>query len=206
MKKRLFASAVASIALTAASSAAPVITTEFFNNGTNNLPNIPFQASATDLLNGLTPLAEGTFNHEGTGGFPVLTDGVSPETLSRQVENPTGFQYSLFATGGTGATSGGLRLTYTLAEATSIASITVLGGWQDQGRDEQSYSILYALDTAPNTFLPLATVDFNPPGNANPIATRVTITDAIPGGILAPNVKALRFEFDATENGYSGYS
>jgi hypothetical protein len=86
-----------------------------------------------------------------------------------------------------------------------LTGVTVYGGWQDSGRDQQSYSILYATAIAPTTFLPLTTVDFNPPGsNGQPQVTRVTITDDT--GLLAADVSAIRFNFNSTENGYSGYS
>lgn len=204
MSKRLLASAVASLSLTAWASAELVTTAVFTNNGTNELAN-PYIASANDLLNGLLPtFSEGAFNLEGTGGVGILTDGQNPPILSRQVANPTGFQFPSFATAGNTA---GTRLIYTLPQATSIASINMLGGWQDGGRDQQSFSIYYAVATDPTNFILLAAVNFNPDlgiGSTNPTATQVTLSDT--SGVLAANVQALRFDFGTTENGYSGYS
>jgi hypothetical protein len=86
-----------------------------------------------------------------------------------------------------------------------LREITVYGGWQDSGRDEQSYNIFYATAAAPLVFLPLTTVEFQPPDSSGqPQATRVSITDTT--GMLAGNVSAIRFDFTDTENGYSGYS
>jgi hypothetical protein len=153
------------------------------------------------LINGLAPTsATGSFSQEGTGGTPVLTDGAFPSPITRDTGG--NFQFSAFATGGNG---GGTSLTYTLTTPSNLTGVTVYGGWQDSGRDQQSYSILYATAIAPTTFLPLTTVDFNPPGsNGQPQVTRVTITDDT--GLLAADVSAIRFNFNSTENGYSGYA
>ncbi len=204
MNPRLFVSTIASIALSAAASAEVVVTTDFANSSSDTLNN-PFTAKVNDLLSGLQPTAStGPFNVEGTGGIPVLTNDSNPAVLSRVQPNPTGFQFASFATGGNTA---GLSLTYTLAEAASIMSIHVLGGWQDGGRDQQAYSIFYSTAAAPAVFLPLTTVNFQPgplaPGN-HPVATQVVVSDTT--GTLATNVRALRFDFGTTENGYSGYS
>ena len=81
----------------------------------------------------------------------------------------------------------------------------MFGGWQDGGRDQQSYNLSYSTALAPTTFIPLTTVNFNPGDPAGlPQVTRVTISDN--AGALALNVAALRFDFNATENGYSGYA
>src|SRR4051794_3566073 len=148
MMRRICVFAFSALVLPAISSATVVINQVSANNGTDTLTN-PYTASSTDLLNGLVPTSTGTFNQEGTGGVPVLTDGQVPATVSRVQPNPTGFQYGSFATGGTGATSGGTQLIYTLTGAETIGSITVLGGWQDGGRDEQSFSISYATAVSP---------------------------------------------------------
>jgi hypothetical protein len=130
----------------------------------------------------------------------VLTDGAFPSPITRGGGGP--FQFGAFATGGD---TGGTSVTYTLTNPSNLTSIVVYGGWQDGGRDQQSYTVSFATAAAPSTFLPLGTVDFNPPDPAgNPQVTRVTLTDNL--GLLAANVRALRFDFNATENGYSGYS
>lgn len=183
------------------SSGASVVTvTSSQTNGTNSLPHT-FVPSTTDLIQGLSPTAQsGTFTQEGAGGVPVLTDGLFASPISR--DGGGAFQFGTFATGGN---TGGTSLTYTLAAPSTIASISVYGGWQDGGRDQQSYNISYSVAAAPGTFLPLTSVNFNPadPGGL-PQVTRVTISDTT--GTLASSVAALRFDFNATENGYSGYS
>jgi hypothetical protein len=199
--KPLFAGIPLLLMISVLNSGAVVVTvTDSQTNGTNNLPHT-LVPSATDLLQGLSPTAQaGNFSLEGTGGIPVLTNGLFASPISRDAGGA--FQFGSFATGGNG---GGTSLTYSLTAASDIASISVFGGWQDGGRDQQSYSIFYSVAAAPGTFLPLTTVNFNPADPAgNPQVTRVTISDTT--GTLASNVAALRFDFNATENGYSGYS
>jgi hypothetical protein len=221
MTHRFLVSAFTSIALTAASSGSVVVTAVSSNNNTFVLQN-PYLASADDLLNGLLPVSStGTFNMSGTGGVNVLTDGITPSVLSRNslpAPEPTNFQFSSFASGGISGTPagapGGSQLLYQFTTPSSIASINVLGGWQDGGRDQQSYSIWYAVASNPMEFSLLTTVSYNPTdstpvatgtgGNGKPTATQVTITDTT--GVLATDVAFLRFDFNGTENGYSGYS
>jgi hypothetical protein len=177
-----------------------VIATASQTNGTDSLPHT-FTPSASDLINGLASSAQaGNFSQEGTGGTGVLTNGSFPSPITRDAGGP--FQFAAFATGGNG---GGTSVTYTLASPANLTNIVTYGGWQDQGRDQQAYSVLYATAAAPTIFVPLGTVDFNPPDAlGHPQVTRVTLTDTT--GVLAAGVKALRFDFNTTENGYSGYS
>ena len=111
-------------------------------------------------------------------------------------------------TAGSGA---GQSVTYTLGSSPNgynVTNIVVYGGWGDAGRDQQAYTVYYSTVAAPATFIPLASVNFNP---ANPdavqSATRATLSSAT-GGPLATNVAALEFDFTtpAPENGYCGYS
>ena len=83
----------------------------------------------------------------------------------------------------------------------------VYGGWSDNGRDQQAYTVYYSTVAAPANFISLATVNFNPSIAANiQSATRVSITYS--AGVLASNVGALKFDFTnpTSENGYCGYS
>ncbi len=201
MKMKLIAGlSLSGMALAITAHAVPIIVTDSQTNGTNSLPHT-YVPSSTDLIAGLGTSAQtGNFTQEGTGGTAVLTDGLFPSPITR--DGGGAFQFGAFATGGDG---GGTSLTFTLSLASDIALIDVFGGWQDGGRDQQSYSIFYSTALAPATFLPLTTVNFNPPDPAgNPQVTRVTISDTT--GTLAANVAAIRFDFNATENGYSGYS
>jgi hypothetical protein len=164
-----------------------------------------YTPSSTDLINGLAPSAQaGTFNLESSGGIPVLTDGVFGSIGT----GVTG-AHPAFATGGP---SGGTSLTYSLNTAASpagydLSSIVSYGGWNDAGRDQQSYVVSYSTVASPALFVPIATVNYNPPNPDNtPSATRVTITPDV-GSILASGVAAVNFSFaNPVENGYTGYA
>lgn len=201
MKNLLFCSIFSSF-LPCIASAAVIVGKDFQTNGTETLSHT-YMVSSTDLINGLTPTAStGTFTNESSGGLPTLTNGSFPSPITRGAAG--GFNRSGFATGGN---SGGTSVTYTLASASDIGMINVYGGWQDQGRDQQSYTVLYALAATPTVFTTLQIVTFNPTGvGAFPVATRTTISQDDGIGILAANVIALRFDFNTTENGFSGYS
>ncbi|MES2709585.1 MAG: PEP-CTERM sorting domain-containing protein [Verrucomicrobiota bacterium] len=199
MKKHAVATALALISAALSASASLVLTTDSFSNGTDTVPHA-FTPSSTDLINGLAATSvTGNFAQEGTGGTPVLTDGLFPSPITRDAGGA--FQFSAFATGGN---TGGTSLTYVLGSAKNIGSITIYGGWQDSGRDQQSYNILYSTASAPGTFLPLTTVNFQGDVTTHPQLNRVTVSDTT--GTLAGNVAALRFDFNATENGYAGYA
>jgi len=104
----------------------------------------------------------------------VLSDGIAASI--RSLPNLA------FGAGGTLiAGAGGQTITYSLFTNTAaygldITNITVFGGWQDAGRDEQKYQVLYATMQAPGSFAPLLTGDYIPadPGN-QPIVTRTTV-------------------------------
>ncbi len=113
---------------------------------------------------------------------------------------------------GTGpdGSSAGATLIYNLTDFTNgydLTNITVYGGWADNGRDQQAYTVSYSMAPAPADFLPLAVVNYNP-SVANDVqsATRVTLTGST--GVLATNVAAVKFDFTspASENGYCGYA
>jgi hypothetical protein len=83
----------------------------------------------------------------------------------------------------------------------------VYGGWVNNGRDQQAYTISYATATAPGTFITLGSANYLPsvPSGVQS-ATRATWTAL--SGYLATNVVAVKFDFTtpAGENGYEGYS
>jgi len=166
-------------------------------NPSNTAPN--YAVSATDLLNGLaSSTSAGNFTQEGTGGTPALTNGTVANPVTRDADGA--FQFSTFATGGN---TGGTSVEYTLPTAANLTSLVTYGGWQDGGRDQQAYTVAFATSVG-GTFTNITNVDFNPADPAgHPQTTRVTLTDTT--GTLASNVKVLRFTFNATENGYSGY-
>lgn len=79
-----------------------------------------------------------------------------------------------------------------------------MGGWNDNGRDQQKYSVDYS--TNGSTYTPLGSVDFNPTiTGGRQSAIQVTFTDdagPLAGGALITN---LRFNLNTSpENGYAG--
>jgi len=199
---RLLLSLASVLVVSSLAHGAITVTTDFQTNNTTSLPN-PYTVSSDDLLNGLAPSAEaGTFTQEGTGGTAVLTDGLFPSPITRDGDGP--FQFGAFATGGN---NGGTTVTYTLTAPSDIDSIVVYGGWQDGGRDQQAFNILYSTAGDPANFLPLSNVNFNPPAPAGAFPQLVRTTFATDDATtLAQNVAALRFDFQAVENGYTGYA
>jgi hypothetical protein len=182
-----------------------IVTDSQIGNGAD--PFTPsYTVSTTDLIQGMAPSASvGNFALESSGGLPVLTDGTFGTILTGVSGNHTAF-----ATAGNGGGSGS-TVTYALNTAASplgynLSNIVVYGGWNDNGRDQQSYTVSYSTVAAPGTFIDLTPVNFNPTvANTLQSANSVTISeDTLP--FLATGVAAVRFNFGATENGYSGYT
>ena len=113
---------------------------------------------------------------------------------------------------GTGpdGSSAGSSVTYTLTGSTNgynLTNITVYGGWANNGRDQQAYTVYYSTASAPTKFISLAVVNYNPAiSNDLQSATRIALTSS--SGVLASNVAALKFDFTSpgSENGYCGYA
>jgi alpha-L-rhamnosidase len=113
---------------------------------------------------------------------------------------------------GTGpdGSNAGSSVTYPLAGSATgydLTNITVYGGWADNGRDQQAYTVYYSTDSAPTNFISLAVVNYAPAiASGIQSATRVTLTSS--SGVLANNVAAVKFDFTspASENGYCGYA
>ena len=153
------------------------------------------------LLAGLAPstVGSGNFATEGARGTVALTDGTF---------GSVGAANSTLASGGVGA---GTTLTYTLAGSASgydLTRIATYGGWGDNGRDEQHYTISYSTVADPATFGTLVSASYNPTVDGGmPTADRVTITSATTTP-LATNVAAVKFDFTnpTGENGWSGYA
>jgi hypothetical protein len=120
--------------------------------------------------------------------------------------------HAAFGLGG-GGSGTGTSVTYGLnlslaPQGYDISSIVSLGGWNDNGRDQQLFTVFYSTVANPNTFLQIGDpVNFNPNVAANiQSATKVTISDSA-NAALAVGVGALRFDFPAgVENGYTGYA
>jgi hypothetical protein len=167
-----------------------------------------YAVSSTDLINGQAPTASaGNYAFELSGGLPVLNDGAygtitEPGGAADRTHGAFGV-----AGGGSGT---GTFVTYSLGTnptGYNISSIVSYGGWNDNGRDQQAYTVAYSTVASPGTFIDIATVSFNPAvANNLQTANRVTIADdTLPN--LATGAAAVRFTFNpATENGYSGYA
>jgi alpha-L-rhamnosidase len=133
-----------------------------------------------------------------------LTDGIfGPISNSISGSHPS------FATCGSG---GGTSVTYTLPAAATngydLTNIVVYGGWNDNGRDQQGYTIYYSTRQSPANFIPLTTVNYSPSvSNGVQSATRVTIAPAT-AAPLASDVAMMEFNFTTVPvaNGYSGYA
>jgi alpha-L-rhamnosidase len=113
---------------------------------------------------------------------------------------------------GTGpdGSSAGSTIIYSLSGSTNgynLTNIMVYGGWADNGRDQQAYTVYYSTVTAPTNFIPLTVVNYNPSiGSGIQSATRVMLTSS--DGVLATNAVAVKFDFTspASEAGYCGYA
>ncbi len=152
-----------------------------------------YTVAAGDILLGRSPTAvapsASAFTEEGAGGIPVLTDGVFGTITGVNGSNPA------FATAGG---DGGTSLTYTLAQPYTLTSIITMGGWNDSGRDVQSYTVSYGVG---GVFTPLTTVDYSPGGGGTPTASQVTLN-----GFSILNVTAIKFDFNNAPNGHQGYA
>jgi hypothetical protein len=178
-------------------------------------PGWPVQTNGDLILRHAASTSTGNFNefpaNTGIRNLNFLTDGGNL-TIS-QVSGPSGNVTSTnYLMGGNDGVAGS-SVTYILPGATNgytLTNITVYGGWQDNGRDQQAYTVYYSTAAEPANFLYFATVNYNPSGvpNNTPSATRVTLAPTVPGGVLADNVSAVKFNFTTppSENGSCGYA
>jgi hypothetical protein len=152
-----------------------------------------------------------------SGNFSMEAPGRSAYSLTTsnslaltQIAGTSGYTTSTnYVTCGNDNGSGSL-LIYSLTNSSTgydLTNITVYGGWADNGRDQQAYTVYYSSVTAPTDFVSLAVVNYNPTiAGSIQSATRVTLTSSI--GVLATNVAAVKFDFTnpSSENGYCGYA
>ncbi len=136
-----------------------------------------------------------------TGGSLTIAQGGSTTTTST----------NYVTCGNSGSPTAGSLVIYSLTNTSAggytLTNITVYGGWRDNGRDQQAYTVYYSKVTAPTTFISLGSVNYNPANAASaPSATRTTLTSAT--GVLATNVAAVKFDFTnpSSENGFCGYA
>lgn len=175
--------------------------------GSNFTPS--YEVSNSDLIHGLQPSASGgDFSIELSGGLPVLTDGTYG-AITEPGGAPDRTHWIFAVAGGGGGT--GTFVTYTLNTTLSplgydISSIAVYGGWNDNGRDQQFYTVSYSL-VGGDEFFDLITVNFNPTVEGDlQTANRTVVTDDANDFIIS-GVDQIRFTFHPeTENGYSGYA
>ena len=138
------------------------------------------------------------------GGLPVLTDG-NYGYFYFDTTHPA------FACGGS---DGGEVVTYTLGanpNGYDVTNIQIAGGWNDNGRDSQYYTVSYSTVANPTMFSAITMVNNNlltPSYGVNDAtAVRTTFTPA--AGVLASNVYAIQVDFTypvGVPNNHSGYS
>jgi hypothetical protein len=210
MKLRTIFAALTSGAFAAHGAVIPVFDNQVGPGGVGSTFTPSYVVSSTDLLNGLSPTASGGnfAATEITGGLPVLTDGTYGT-----ITEPGGAAdrtHLIFAIAG-GDSGTGTFATYTLNTSVNtlgydIDRIVVYGGWNDNGRDQQLFTVAYSVVGSP-AFIDLPPVNFNPAiGDNLQSATRVTLVETAPTS-LASRVDEIRFTFSPTpENGYTGYA
>ena len=204
VKNILSLAVVASLAAAGSVSAALVITTD---NQIGAVPFTPAWTPATSsLIAGLVPsTASGDFSKE------IAGRNVNSLTVaaSLTIDSVSATCSTNYVTCGDGSGAGSLVI-YTLPVSTNgfnLTNITVFGGWQDNGRDAQAYTVSYSTVVSPTTFTVLTPVNYNPAvGGGTASATRVMLADST-GGVIAANVAAVKFDFTSpgSENGYTGY-
>lgn len=165
---------------------------------------------AATLTAGDGDFSGGTFGTTPTGGSDpsVLTDGTFG-TIDFNLSGTHSWVTCIGSGTGVNNAQGGNFVTYTLpasANGYDLTNIMTAGGWNDAGRDQQSYTVSYATAANPTYFQPLAVVSYNPNSPVGYSMSRATLTPA--SGVLAANVVALQFDMTtpAGENGFSGYS
>ncbi|HEY4416700.1 MAG TPA: family 78 glycoside hydrolase catalytic domain [Verrucomicrobiae bacterium] len=189
-----------------------ITTTNETGNGSGTFYPSWTVATNGSLIAGETPsLATGNFSEEANGrNVNSLTAGGSLGLA--EIMNPPNYPITTstnYVTCGNGSGAGSTVI-YALPNSNlgfDLTNITVYGGWADNGRDQQAYTVDYSTAMAPNTFHPLVIVNYNPSiGNNLQSATRVSLTSSV--GILATNVAAVKFDFSSpgSENGYCGYA
>ena len=210
------ACAAAFTALTAATThAITVATSPYTENGPNTGPYSPtftgvaddiISGSGSDLLAGLTASSSsGNFTVELSGGVTVLNDGLYQDITTG---GAPGTLHPAFAVAGGGAGTG-TQVTYNLNLSGAILGYDisrtfVYGGWNDGGRDQQSYTLAFAPVGDLTNFTDILSVDFNPTvGDQSVVLTGVEDDG---GANIGTGVGAVRFTFNGVENGYTGYA
>ncbi|HEY4416778.1 MAG TPA: hypothetical protein VGO57_13895, partial [Verrucomicrobiae bacterium] len=177
----------------------------------NEQGTLPFTPDWTpapgSLIAGLAPTAtSGNFSLELAGRNVNSLTGGGTLTITELPGNNTSTNYLTCGNGG----GAGSLLIYTLPSAVNgynLTNITVYGGWKDNGRDQQAYTVSYATAVSPSVFTVLTSVNYNPSPPVNTgSATRVVMADSV-GAVIISNVVAVKFDFTTptSENSYCGY-
>ncbi|HEU5070169.1 MAG TPA: immunoglobulin domain-containing protein, partial [Verrucomicrobiae bacterium] len=187
---------------TATSVVSPVVSVTTSNESGGSPFTPTWTPESPNLIAGLMPgTLTGNFTQESSGGTPVLTDGLVGNSGD----------VSGFATCGS---NGGNTLIYSLTNlvnGSDVTNVVVYSGWGNADRDGQYYALSYSTIAAPTTYLPIATVFYNPPGVTGASANRVALAMS-DGSPLASGVANLKFDFGGVpgaggfDNGYVGLS
>lgn len=127
------------------------------------LPLTPAWIPAADsVIAGLPPSSSaGNFSEEAAGRNVDSLTAAGSLTIGGISGNTTSTNYVTCGNDG----GAGAFVVYTLPAATNgwnLTNITVYGGWKDNGRDQQAYTVYYARAVAPSNFVSLASVSYLP--------------------------------------------
>lgn len=206
------AASLACLALLIFTSSASAQLTVTYNHQQGTASVWPFTPTwvvdqADSLINGLAPsTAVGNWSLEIAGRN--VTNLTVNTNLTIGIIQPSTTTSSNYVTYGNGSGAGSL-LIYTLppnANGYNITNITIDGGWANNGRDQQAYTILYSTVANPTTFNFLAQANYNPSVPGNTASANQVIVNNASGGMIAANVAAIEFvlSFPSVENGYCG--
>ena len=187
-----------------------ISTTNQTGNGSGTFfPNWTIVTNGSLIAGKIPSTALGNFSEELPGRNVNALTAANNLGLT-QVAGTVGYTTSTnYVTCGNGSGAGS-SLIYPLPNSSAgydLTNITVYGGWADNGRDQQAYTVYYSSVLAPTNFIRLTSVSYNPSiASGIQSATRVTLTSS--AGVLATNVAALKFDFSSpdSENGYCGYA
>jgi hypothetical protein len=174
--------------------AAPVITVQHEENSTTWTVETP------NLIANQLPSSQGSGVFTGEGcNVTNLTDGI------------LGFGAAFGAACGTDPGASVSSITFNSGAGWDLTNIVVYTLWHDFGREGQFYHLSYSTLSAPTTFLPLASVAYNPfvIHDGRDSGNRVAITPAMGQTLLASNVAAVKFDFTlqgSQDFSWSGYT
>jgi hypothetical protein len=185
-----------------------------FSKGDAFFPAWPVNTNQLSLIAGFTSgSGQGTFTalgdfsggNEANADPTILTDGT--------IDIITNVPNLAYCAGGVLNSSRGYQITYSLFTNSApfgltITNLTVFGGWQDAGRNQQKYTVLYSTMQNPASFVPLVLVDYTLTDSDNsPVVSRTTLVPAT-GQALIYNVAVLRISWDVSpppKNFWEGY-